>query len=145
LIVVDDRLLFAVRAEMQEPAVARFIDAADRGEAFTTGTWYWRLARALAGPGGGSLSRPVDALSDAESIRVRLALETLPPSIGLITLRRLVPVMAALPGELNLLTAEAVAAAVVLDAPIAVTSDSDLLDRTAAQVGVDVEKVAFGI
>jgi hypothetical protein len=40
LIVVDDRLLFAVLAEAQEPAVARFIDAADRGEVFTTGAWY---------------------------------------------------------------------------------------------------------
>jgi hypothetical protein len=43
--------------------------------------------------------------------------------------------MAALPGQLNLLTAEAVATAVVLDARIAVTTDSDLLDRTAAQGG----------
>jgi hypothetical protein len=98
----------------------------------------------VAGPGAGSLSRAVDALSDPERIRVRLSLEILPPSIGLITLRRLVPVMAALPGPLNLLSAEAIGAAVVLDAPIAVTTDSDLLDRTAAQVGVDVEKVAFG-
>ena len=49
-----------------------------------------------------------------------------------------------LPGLLNLLTAEAVAAAVVLDAPIAVTTYSDLLNRTAAQVGVDVQIVALG-
>ncbi len=143
MIVVDDRLLFAVLADRHEPTVARFIDAADRGEVFTTGSWYWRLARALAGPGGGSLSRAVDALSEAERIRVRVSLETLPPSIGVLTLRRLVPVMAALPGQLNLLTAEAVAAAVVLDAPIAVTTDSDLLNGTAAQVGVAVEKVTF--
>jgi hypothetical protein len=144
LIVVDDRLLFVVLAERQEPDVARFIDAADRGEVFTTGSWYWRLARALARPGGGSLSRALGALSDAERIRVRFSLETLPASIGLISLRRLVPVMAALPGQLNLLTAEALAAAVVLDAPIAVATDSDLLNRTAAQVGIDVERVAFG-
>ena len=31
-----------------------------------------------------------------------------------------------------------------VDAPIAVTTDSDPLDRTAARVGVDVEEVAFG-
>ena len=92
---------------------------------------------------GVHFSRAVDALSDAERIRVRVSLETLPPSIGLLTLRRLVPVMAALPGQLNLLTAEAVAAAIVLDAPIAVTTDSDLLNRTATQVGVTVEKVTF--
>src|SRR5262245_17023982 len=111
---------------------------------FTTGTWSWRLARAVAGPGRGSLSRTLDALSEAERIRVRLSLEVLPLSIGLLSLRRLVPVMSAIPGQLNLLTAEAVAAAIVLDAPIAVTTDSDLLDRTAAQVGVDVQKVAPG-
>jgi hypothetical protein len=111
LIVVDDRLLFAVLAESGEPTVAPFIDAADRGEMFTTGTWYWRLARIVAGPGRGSLSRTLDALSEAERIRVRLSLEVLPLSIGLLSLRRLVPVMAALPGQLNLLTAEAVAAA----------------------------------
>jgi hypothetical protein len=61
-----------------------------------------------------------------------------------LSLRRLVPVMAALRGQLNLLTAEAGAAAIVLDAPIAVTTGSDLLDRTAAQVGVTVQKVALG-
>jgi hypothetical protein len=33
--------------------------------------------------------------------------------------------------------------AAVLEASIAVMTDSDLLDRTAAQVGVDVEKVAL--
>ena len=124
--------------------MAPFIDAADRGDMFTTGTWYWRLARIVAGPGHGSLSRTLDALSEAERIRVRLSLEVLPLSIGLLSLRRLVPVMAALPGQLNLLTAEAVAAAIVLDAPIAVTTDSDLLDRTAAQVGVDVQTVGLG-
>jgi hypothetical protein len=53
LIVIDDRLLFAVLAEAQEPAVALFIDAADRGKMFTTGSWSWRLARALAASGGG--------------------------------------------------------------------------------------------
>jgi hypothetical protein len=52
--------------------------------------------------------------------------------------------MAALPDQLNLLTTEALAAAVVLDAPIAITTNSDLLNRTAAQVGIDLEKVAFG-
>jgi hypothetical protein len=144
LILVDDRLLFAVLAESAEPTVAPFIDTADRGEMFTTGTWYWRLARSVAGPGRGSLSRTLNALSDAERIRVRLSLEVLPLRIGLLSVRRLVPVMAALPGQLNLLTAEVVAAAIVLDAPIAVTTDSDLLDWTAAQVGVDVRKVALG-
>jgi hypothetical protein len=144
LIVVEDKLIFAVLAEKPEPAVTGFINAADRGEVFPTGSWCWLLAHALAGPGDGSLSRALDVLSVAERIRVRLSLETLPPSIGLITLRRLVPVMAALTGQLNLLTAEALATAVVLDARIAVTTASDLLDRTAVQVGVDVEKVAFG-
>jgi hypothetical protein len=46
--------------------------------------------------------------------------------------------MAALPGQLNLLTAEAVAAAVVLRAGIAVSTASPLLPAAAGSVDVDV-------
>jgi hypothetical protein len=50
LIVVDDKLLFAVLGgEARAPLCAGFIDAADRGEVFTNGSWYGLLARALAG------------------------------------------------------------------------------------------------
>jgi hypothetical protein len=55
------------------------------------------------------------------------------------TMRRLVPVMAALPGQLNLLTAEAVGAAVVLGARIAVSTASPLLTAAASSVDVIVD------
>jgi hypothetical protein len=73
------------------------------------------------------------------------ALDQLPAEIGLLSLRRLVPVMAALPGQLNLLTAEAVAAAVVLGARIAVSTASPLVTAAADSVGVSVDVVDLGL
>ena len=69
------------------------------------------MARVLARPGRGALSRALASSSEDERRRVGHALDQLPAGIGLLSMRRLVPVMAALPGQLNLLTAEAVAAA----------------------------------
>lgn len=91
--------------------------------------------------GSGALSRPFQALPDDGRQQVAAALAELPAGIGMLDARRLVPVMAALPGQLNFLTAESVAAAVILKATIAVTTRSDLLDRTARAVGVQVEVV----
>jgi hypothetical protein len=51
--------------------------------------------------------------------------------------------MAALPGQLNLLTAEAVAAAVVLGARIAVSTASPLLAAAASSVDVIVDVVTL--
>ena len=73
------------------------------------------------------------------------ALDQLPAEIGLLSMRRLVPVMAALPGQLNLLTAEAVAAAVVLGARIAVSTASPLVTTAADSVGVSVDVVDLGL
>ncbi len=141
MIVVDDALLLAVVAERSAGSVAQFTDAAGRGEVFTTGSWYWRLTRAMARPGRGVLSRTLGAMSEHERSRVAGVLVELPAEIGLLSLRRLVPVMAALSGQFNLLTAEAVAAAVVLGGNIAVTTESPLLDRAAATAGVAVEVI----
>ncbi len=66
-------------------------------------------------------------------------MERLAEGIGLLSLRWLVPVMSALPGQLNLLTAEAVASAIVLDGTTAVTTESELLARAAEAAGVVVE------
>jgi hypothetical protein len=44
--------------------------------------------------------------------------------------------------QLNLLTAEAVAVAVVLDASIVVTTDSPLLSDTCARLGIEMGVVA---
>jgi hypothetical protein len=64
------------------------------------------------------------------------ALDQLPAGNGLLSMRRLVPVTAALPGQLNLLTAEAVAAAVVLGARIAVSTASPLLGTAAGSIDI---------
>lgn len=69
----------------------------DSGGAFTTGSWYYRLARAVsAGTGTGTLSGRFGALDPADQVRVRMALEVLPMEIGLLSMRYLVPVMQAL-------------------------------------------------
>jgi hypothetical protein len=141
LIIIDDALLYAVLADHRQPTTDPYIDAATRSEVFTTGSWYWRLSRALAHRGRGSLSRAFLALDESERRRVSTAVSSLPDTIGLLGLRNLVPVMAALPGQLNFLTAEAVATALVLDATIAVTTESDLLRQAAAAAGVSLEVV----
>jgi hypothetical protein len=145
VVIVDDALLLAILAEQESVSQALLITAAETGEVFTTGSWYWRLARALARPGQGALSRALVASSEDEQRRVHNALDQLPPEIGLLSIRRLVPVMAALPGQLNLLTAEAVAAAVVLGAKIAVSTPSPLLTAAAGSVGVGVDVVDLGL
>ncbi len=141
MIVVDDALLVSLVAEREVPALTPYSEAVGRGEVFTTSTWFWRVARAVAHPGRGSLSRLWASLPVAEHERARRALEELPAEIGLLSLRHLIPVMAVLPGHLNLLNAEAVAAARVLGARIAVTARSPILESAAAGAGVAVELV----
>ncbi|MHB1533988.1 MAG: hypothetical protein ACYC1D_05130 [Acidimicrobiales bacterium] len=138
MIVVDDALLLAVLAERIPASVPVLVDAAADSEVFTTGCWYWRLSRALSRPSPGALSRTMVGLSDDEQRRARSSLEVLPEEIGVLGIRRLVPVMAALPGQLNLLTAEAVAAASVLGATLVVSTDSPLLNTAAQASGVAV-------
>jgi hypothetical protein len=88
-------------------------DAIAVGELFTTGAWYWRLARTVAAESMGRLSRATSELSEHEQQLVGGALTRFPDEIGMLHLRTLVPVMATLTGPPNLLTAEAVAAAIV--------------------------------
>jgi hypothetical protein len=103
VVIVDDALLLALLAEQEGVSEALLITGPDDGEVFTTRAWYWRLGRVLARPGRGALSRAFAASSEDEQRRVRHALDQLPAEIGLLSMRRLVPVMAALPGQLNLL------------------------------------------
>ncbi len=135
MIVVDDRLLLDVVVGSATPVVEPFLRVLERRELFTTGYWYWRLARAIAHPTGGSLSGPFAAMTEDDQRKVLGAMASLPDSIGILNLRRLVPVMAALPGQLNILTAEAVATAIVLDASVAVVATSAMLDRAQQQPG----------
>ncbi len=136
MIIIDDQLLLDVLSGHAINAVG---DPFERGEVFTTGCWYYRLARAVAaGVGTGSLSRRFEALDPPTRARALRALDELPDQIGLLSLRSVVPVMRALRVRrpLNMLNAEALAAALVLDASVVVTTDSPLLRSGAADLEV---------
>jgi hypothetical protein len=144
MIVIDDALLLVVLGDQDDSRVAPIVQSAGLGGVFTTGLWYLRLARALARPGSGVHTRAFMRLDDDRRSRVRAGLGELPEEIGLITMRRLVPVMSVLPGGLNLLASEALAAAVVLDARIVLTTRSPPLMSAAAAVGMSVDVVDLG-
>ena len=138
MVLVDDALLFAVLAEIGPSDLQ---EALDQGDVFTTGSWYWRLGRALHDAGSaGALSRAMDDLTFDQQTRVLSSVQRLPPQVGLLSLRDLVPVMATLQVErrLNLLTAEAVAIAVVLDASNVVTTRSALLSDACTRLDVEL-------
>lgn len=142
MIVIDDRLLLAA---LSDTAPADVADAIACGEVFTTGSWYYRLGRAVtAGSGSGSLSGRFQSLEAATRQRVVGALEELPEQIGLLSLRTLVPVMQALAvtRSLNFLNAEALGAALLLGATIAVSVDAPLLRAGATDLAVDYRLLA---
>jgi hypothetical protein len=141
LLVVDDVLLLGVLGGGSTGDVG---DAARRGDLYTTSSWYYRLARAAHDWSfGGALSSALVALPADRQARVATALDALPQEIGLLDMRRLVPIMRRLPGRrLNFLTAEAVAAALALNAAVRVTTDSPLLNEACRAVGVDVRVVS---
>lgn len=135
-LVVDDSLLLDVLAGLAD---AEIQDLVPRGELFTTGCWYFRLSRALNSPSmTGALSRKLGGLDSGRQNQVLHALDDLPPEIGLINFRDLVPIMSALQvtHPINMLNAEALAAGVLLDADLAVTTDSPILREGAARIGL---------
>ena len=106
---------------------------------YTTGAWYYRVASAVRrGSGNGALSSRLASLSGPQQAVVIGNLGLLPSRVGLIGPRVLVPVMAALETRRrpNLLTAEALAVALVADAEITVTTESLLLRDCAADLGI---------
>ncbi|MEJ7764827.1 MAG: hypothetical protein WKF86_04980 [Acidimicrobiales bacterium] len=136
MLIVDDALLLRVLALT---APEEFLDEARSGQVFTTGSWYYRLAKAVAQPKvAGALSTAMAALPPIGQERARAGLHSLPPIIGMIDLRTLVPTMAALNVDrpLNLLAAEATAAAVLLDAGLVVTTNVPLIEGAAVQLGL---------
>ena len=136
MIVIDDQVLLAV---LSDTAPDDITAAVANGEVFTTGSWYYRLGRAVtAGTGTGALSGRFQALDISVRQRVWASLEDLPDQIGLLSLRVVVPVMQALAVTrlLNFLNAEALGAALLLDASIAVTVDAPLLRAGAADLSV---------
>jgi hypothetical protein len=136
-VVIDDRpLLEILSGDAPTDVAAELVE----GQVFTTSCWYWRLGRAVtAGSGTGSLSGRLAALTPDLQDRVRWALQELPDAIGLLTARTVVPVMLALRVRrpLNMLNAEALAVALLVEASVLVTTDAPLLRSGADELGVD--------
>ncbi len=136
MLLIDDALLLRVVAQT---AGAELHEAADGGQLFTTGSWYYRLARAVRqSEWTGALSSAVALLPEGPRRRALAALDQLPDRIGLLDFRTVVPTMAALDvgRQLNLLAAEALAAALLLDADVLVATDAPLIRQGAARLGL---------
>ena len=143
VLIVDDALLLTVLAG-SPPSEVR--DAMMRSELFTTGSWYYRLARAAHDRTfSGALSSAVSALPRGRQAHVEAGLEALPPEVGLLGMRRLVPVMRRIDvgRRLNFLTAEAVAAAVILGGALRVTTESRLLSDASGVLRIDYQLVSL--
>jgi hypothetical protein len=133
--VIDDRLLLDVIAGTVDPATAAVVGE----DVLTTGSWYYRLGRALsAGSGTGTLSGRLQSLDPSHRDRATAALRDLPAEIGLLHPRVVVPVMFSLRVRrpLNVLNADALATALLADATIAVSTDAPLLREAAADLGI---------
>ena len=136
MIVVDDRLLFEVLSGTE---TAEFAEFASGGIA-TSFSWYCRLSRALStGRIDGSLTRQFASLSDERRTYLHRLLEDLPVTIEMLHPRDLVPSMSAIAAttSVNVLTAEAIAVSMILEAPILVSTRSPLMDRAATMAGVE--------
>jgi hypothetical protein len=124
-LLIDDHLLVRLLAGIPTERV----DAARAGGAlWTTGLWYYRAARAVQSPTiTGSLSGELSALSAPHRSQAVRSIVRLPDDVGLLSLREIVPVMSelSLTQRLNLLSLEALGAAVHLDADVAVAQEND--------------------
>ncbi len=136
MLVIDDALLLRAVAQT---ASAELVAAGRHGELFTTGYWYYRLARAVRQPQvAGALSSAMAELPDEARRRALAALDELPVEVGLLGLRSVVPTMVALQigRQPNLLAAEALAVALLLGAEILVATDAPLIRDGAAHLGL---------
>ena len=107
-------------------------------EIYTTGYWYVRLCQAVLGASErtGVLSGPFGALPDDARARAVEGLLALPPSIGLLSLRDLGPLIGRLRvrHNLNILGMEALAAASRLEAQVFLSVPSPrLIDALRAE------------
>lgn len=128
---VDDRVLFGLllerTAERQHQAV------------YTTGCWYLRLCQAALSPTvSGVLSGAFTELPPCLRSRVMESLLELPAEIGLVSLRMLAPRIGQLRERhrtLNLLSIEALAAALHLDAEVYLSTPSPPLQEALVAEG----------
>jgi len=134
-VVIDDRLLLDVLAGDVRPEVGAEMR---RGGVYTTSCWYYRLGRAVLGSGEGALSRRLDVLGGEPRRAVTDALTELPDAIGILSPRVTVPVMLALRvrRQVNMLSAEALAIALLVSGSILVTTDTPLVRSGAEDLGL---------
>jgi len=137
MIVVDDHHLFALLAGQADPGFQAELSSSG---VFTTSAWYYRLARAAHDTRFlGALSRQIEALDPDGRRLVLELLDELPSAVGVLSPRVLVPVMAKLTGvQLNLLAAEAVGTAVILEAALCVVAASQPLAFACEHFGIEL-------
>lgn len=142
-LLVDDHLLVRTLAGVPPERVRR---ARRDGLLWTTGLWYYRASRALQSPViSGSLSGELAGLPLLARQQAVAAIARLPDDVGVLSLREIVPVMAELSSthRLNLLSLEALGAAVHLGAVVMAASENDgpLLRSAVTSVGLDYSTV----
>jgi hypothetical protein len=137
---VDDQRLSAILRGYSPPDPSSAVA--------TTGCWYLRLCQAVldADERTGALSRPFAVLPPAERASALRTVLDLPADITLVSLRDLAPLMAELRRRhpLNLLSLEALAAAVHLDADVVLSTASPRLQVALAAEGRSVTVVPLG-
>jgi hypothetical protein len=143
-LLLDDRLLLA---HLLGSASRPLADLLKRRSVSTTGLWYYRLCHAVrSGNVTGALSGPFAAAEPRIKARAATAMVRLPENVGLMSLLELAPVMADLieRHRLNILSLEALAAAISLDSDIAIAigSENPTLMQAAEHEGVRVHLVS---
>jgi hypothetical protein len=134
VILVDDHLV-AYRLAAGTPMAT---SGASPTRVATTCSWWWRLSAALAGTREGAITRHFARVGPGARSALQRTIARLPETILILDLRDLIPAMALLSAEhdLNLLAAEAVAAAEVLGAEVVVRQDTPKIREAAAARGI---------
>ena len=115
------------------------------GRVFTTGYWYVRLCLAVSRLVGGRLSGPFAALPQPQRDAAVSAVLDLPPDVGLLSLRQLGPLIGELAVRhqpMNILTREALAAAIELEAAVILAEGNE---NAALLAGLEAEQLTATI
>jgi hypothetical protein len=140
VLLVDDRLLLSILIDDRSAELKAVMK---RRPVYTTGHWYYRLCHAIrsteiTGALSGALQRaPLDIQQ-----RVTQSLIRLPEDVGLVSFRDLAPTMASLSliHRLNVLSLEALAAAIQLPAEVLISSTGV---NPTLMTALELERVRF--
>ena len=146
MIVIDDGLVLALLSGSTATEVEELRPGVDDDIPLTTGSWYFRLCRAVVGGRRGRLTKDLDALdsSDAQVVEQRL-LQPPPDRLRIIGMADVAPTAALLANQhrLNSLSAEALALAFLEATSIVVSARNDgpPLRRAAEAEGIEYRVV----